>query len=115
MVWHLVLMTPRPDLDAANQRALIDAFERAIRGISAVRDVKIGRRITHGAAYEQLSPVSFEFMVAIGFDDLQGLQTYLNDPLHEELGARFYQSVSAGVVQDFELEGIDGLRRFSPH
>ena len=109
MVWHLVLMTPRPNLDAANQRALIDAFERAIRGISAVRDVKIGRRITHGAGYEPSAP-TMDYIAIIDFDDLAGLQMYLRHPAHQELGRLFGQSLSGSLVYDFEVGGAEVLQ-----
>jgi hypothetical protein len=104
MVWHLVLMKPRGDLSAADRQALLDAFDRAIREIPTVREVRIGRRVRHGAAYETAAPDSADFMVSIGFENLSGLQTYLGHPVHEELAARFYQSLSSALIYDFELD-----------
>src|SRR3990172_4199264 len=49
---------------------------------------RVGRRITHGAAYEATAPDSADFLVSIGFDDLAGLQAYLRHPAHEELAVR---------------------------
>ena len=105
MVWHLVLMKPRGDLSDADRQALLDAFGRAVREIPTVREVRIGRRVTHGAAYEIAAPDSADFVVSIGFDDLAGLQTYLRHPAHEELAARFYQSLSSALIYDFEVGG----------
>ena len=113
MVWHLVLMKPRPDLTIADRQALLRAFDVAVREIPTVRDVHVGRRVTHGAAYEQTAPDVADYMVSIAFDDLDGLHTYLRHPLHEELGRRFYQSVSAGLAYDFEVEGAAGLTRLT--
>jgi stress responsive alpha/beta barrel protein len=113
MVWHLVLIKPKPDLPAAARKALLDAFDRALREIPTVREVRIGRRVTHGAAYETTAPDAADFMVSIGFDDLTGLQTYLRHPAHEELAARFYESLSAALIFDFEAEGRDGLGRYA--
>lgn len=110
MVWHLVLMKPRPDLATDDRRALLGAFDRAVREIPSVRDVRIGRRLTHGAAYEQ-APADFEFMISIAFDDLAGLQAYLAHPAHQDLGARFYQCISNAVVHDFDVEGVEALSR----
>jgi hypothetical protein len=110
MVWHLVLMKPRADLSVADRRAFADAFERASHEIPTIRDVRIGRRVTHGAGYEQGVPDAADFMALLAFDDLEGLQTYLRHPAHEELGTRFGQSLSSALVYDFEVGGFEDLR-----
>ena len=110
MLTHLVLMTPRPDLSAADRGALIDAFERAIREIPSVRHVRVGRRVLHGAGYEAAAPDIAEYVAVIDFDDLAGLQAYLRHPAHDELGARFGQSLCSAVVYDFEVGGVEELR-----
>lgn len=104
MVWHVVLMKPRTDLSPGDRQALLDAFNRAVREIPAVRDVRIGRRITHGAAYEATAPDSADFIVSIAFDELAGLQTYLRHPAHDELAARFYQALSSALIYDYEMD-----------
>ena len=110
MVWHVVLMKPRPDLSKDDQRALIDAFDRACRQIPTVREVRVGRRFTFGAGYEAGMPDTGAFMIAISFDDAAGLQTYLRHPAHQELGARWGQSLSSGFVYDFEETTLKDLR-----
>ena len=110
MVWHLVLMKPRLDLSSADRHALVDAFERACRDIATVRGVHVGRRVTHGAGYETGMPDTADYVIALAFDDLAGLQTYLGHPAHEELGARFNQSLSAALVYDFEVGGMAELK-----
>ena len=111
MVWHLVLLKPRAGLSAQDRQKLVSAFDRAVRGIPTVHDVRVGRRVTHGAAYEAAAPDVADFMVSVAFDDLQGLQTYLDHPAHHELGTLFSQSVSSALVYDFVVEGIDGLKK----
>jgi hypothetical protein len=108
---HLALIKPRPDLSLADRQSLIRAFERAIREIPTVREVRIGRRIVHGAGYEQTAPDTADYLVVIDFNDLAGLQTYLRHPAHDELGARFNQSLSSAVVYDFEAGGMDVLEK----
>ena len=109
MLTHLVLIKPRHDLSSADRQSLIRAFERAIREISTVRQVRIGRRIVHGAGYEQTAPDTADYLVIIDFNDLAGLQTYLRHPAHDDLGARINQSLSSAVVYDFEAGGMDTL------
>jgi len=110
VIVHVVLMTPRPDLGLEERGAFIEAFERAVRQIPSVRDVRVGRRVKHGANYESLAPDAGAYVATIGFDDLAGLQAYLRHPAHEELGARFYQALASAMVFDYEVGGIELLR-----
>jgi len=89
MVSHVVLMKACADVSIADRRSLVAALEHAIREIPAVRNIRVGRRVTHGAGYEQKAPDAADYLIVIDFDDLDGLQTYLRHPAHEELGARF--------------------------
>lgn len=111
MISHIVLMKPRADLTAAEREAFVAAFERAVREIASVRNVRIGTRVVHGAGYEALVPDAADYIAAIDFDDLDGLQAYLRHPAHEELGKRFYESLSSGLAYDFEMGGMDVLRK----
>lgn len=110
MLTHLVLMKPRPDLSEADRSALVDAFERAVRDIPTVRNVRVGRRVVHGAGYESVAPDTADYLAAIDFDDVAGLQVYLRHPAHDDLGARFGQALSSAVVFDFEVGGVEDLR-----
>jgi hypothetical protein len=112
MLLHVVLMKPRGDLSAADRVRLVDAFERAVRTIPTVRGVKVGRRVRHGAGYEASTPDAADHAAIIEFDDVAGLQTYLRHPAHEELGARFGQSLSSALVFDFEAGGLEVLKDF---
>ena len=109
VISHIVLMKPRADLSPADRRALVDAFERAIREIPTVRGVRVGRRVTHGAGYEQAMPDTADYLIVIDFDDVAGLQSYLRHPAHEALGARFSQSLSSALVYDYEVGGLEDI------
>ena len=109
MLWHVVLLKPRPDLSGAERRALVDTFADGVRVMPTIRAVRVGRRVTHGAAYERGAPDSADYLLAIAFDDLAGLQAYLQHPAHDAIGARFGDSLSAALVYDFEVGGIDTL------
>ncbi len=111
MVSHVVLMKPRPDLSATDRERLIAAFERAVREIPAVRTVRVGRRIVHGAGYEVRMPDVADYLVTIDFDDAAGLAAYLRHPAHEDLGARFNDSLAGALVYDFEEAELASLRR----
>ena len=101
MVWHVVLMKPRPDLGIDERRALVEAFDRAVQNIPDVRGERVGRRITHGAGYET-SNTDAEYAAVLDFEDVAALQRYLRHPAHEELGRRFGAAVSSAAIYDFE-------------
>ena len=108
MIWHLVLLKPRPDLTANDRRGFVEAFRRAVTDIPTVRGVHFARRTTHGAGYEQHGPDAADYLAVIEFDDRTGLETYLSHPAHDELGACFGRSLAAAMVYDFELLSNDG-------
>jgi hypothetical protein len=109
MIVHIVLFKPKDGLPAEERRALIGAFERALRDIPTVRGVRVARRMIHGAGYEQSAPDAADFLVAIDFDDLDGLQAYLRHPAHEELGRRFNASIGSALIYDFEIGELSEL------
>ena len=82
-----------------------------LRDIPTVRDVRVGRRFTIGAGYEAGAPDAADFMIALAFDDRDGLQTYLRHPAHQELGERFGQALSSGMVYDFEEADLGDFGR----
>src|SRR5207249_2223122 len=109
MVLHVVLMKPRTDLTPADRRALVAAFDRAIRAIPSVRGVRLGRRLKHGAGYEAATPDSGDYLAIVEFDDVAGLQAYLAHAAHQELGARFGESLSSALVYGFEEGRLEDL------
>jgi hypothetical protein len=111
MISHVVLMKPKPGLPDEERRAFIAAFERALREITTVRAVRIGRRVVFGASYESTAGDAADYLAIIDFEDLTGLQTYLQHPAHEQLGALFYRTLSSGLAYDFEVGGLEMIER----
>lgn len=106
MLLHVVLFRPRTDITEEDRQAMFAAIETAAKEIPGVRMFHVGRRITHGANYERLVTEEFPFVAVIGFDDLQGLKTYLAHPKHEELGALFYRLQEAALAFDYDEAGV---------
>jgi hypothetical protein len=103
MVVHVVLFRPRPGLPDESRQAMIAALDAAATNIPSVRRFSVGRRTTHGAAYEKLMREDFPFAAIVEFDDLAGLQAYLRHPQHEKLGALFYQLQELALAYDYEI------------
>lgn len=102
MISHVVLFRAKSNLSHGERENLVSAFEHAVQRIPTVRAVRVGRKVTVGADYEQRSE-SVDVFIAIDFDDVAGLWTYLEHPAHLELGQRFNDASSASLIFDFEV------------
>ena len=108
MLAHVVLFRPKADLHAAEREALIDALSQALAEIPSIRRARIGRRVTHGRPYEQLMRADYTYLALLEFDDVGGLQAYLNHPAHEQLAARFFAAFEEALMYDYEMgEGTE--------
>ena len=110
MLLHLVLFRPRSDLAPADRASLFDALDAALRDIPSIRHFQVGRRVRHGAGYEQLMPEDLPCAALIAFDDLDGLHAYLEHPSHQALGRLFMQSLDASAIYDYEMVELGDLR-----
>ena len=104
MVAHVVLFTPKPDLDAAARLRLVEAFQQALREIPSIRRAHIGRRVKHGRPYEQLMSVDYEYAAILEFDTVAGLTAYLAHGAHDALGARFFDAFEVALMYDYEMQ-----------
>jgi len=106
MFIHVVLFRPKPEVTESDRARMFEALTIAAKEIPSVRRFHIGNRVTHGAAYERMMTQDFPFAAVIEFDDLAGLQAYLQHPKHEKLGALFYQLLEIGLVYDYEARPL---------
>lgn len=109
MVVHVVLFRPRPELSTLERQGLAEALEVALTSIPSIRRFHIGRRLRHGAGYEALMPVDLQYAALIEFDDLQGLQHYLQHPAHQALGRQFMASLESSAIFDYEMLDTAGV------
>ena len=103
MIAHVVLFRPRTGLSASDRQALAVSFEQALREIPSVRRATIGRRRQHGAGYEQRPQEHYPYAAIIEFDDLSGLQQYLQHTAHADPAERLFAAIEAALVVDYEM------------
>lgn len=104
---HLVMFRVSRTLSDEDREAFVHAFEQALTGIPTIRDAKVGRRVHLGAAYDT-GMESYDYMATLDFDSDADLRAYLEHPVHQELGARFFGAVEAALVYDFHT--VPGAR-----
>lgn len=103
MVVHVVLFRPKASVSPDERKALAQAFETAVRAIPSVRRAQVGRRVRHGAGYEALPQPDLQYAALLEFDDLAGLQAYLQHPAHAEPGRLFFDVMEEGAVFDYDV------------
>jgi hypothetical protein len=55
--------------------------------------------------------VDYSHAAVIEFDDIAGLQAYLNDPVHDVLASRFFAAFEHALMYDFDLDDAErGVR-----
>jgi hypothetical protein len=104
MLAHIVLFRPKPTITDADRQAMFDALVAASDGIPSVRRFQIGARVKHKPQYEQMMSEDYPYAAVIEFDDLAGLQAYLQHPKHQRLGELFYQLLETALAYDYEME-----------
>jgi hypothetical protein len=114
MLLHLVMFRPKPDLDDSGRQRLAAALSTAIQQIPSVRRARVGRRVTHGRPYEQLMRVDYTHVAMLEFEDVAGLQAYLEHPAHDQLAARFFEAFEEALMYDYDVaDGEEGIRAVS--
>ncbi len=106
MISHIVFFRPKPKATSADRQRVFDALADAAAGIPSVRRFLVGTRVKHGPRYEQLMTEDYPYSAVIEFDDLAGLQAYLQHPKHETLGALFYQWMDEALTYDYEMAAL---------
>ena len=110
MIVHVVLFRPKSSLADEERRGLADALVTAIRQVTSIRRARVGTRITHGRPYELLMRTDYSHAALLEFDDVAGLQAYLQHPAHDALASRFFAAFEEGLFYDFALaEGVDAI------
>jgi hypothetical protein len=114
MIAHVVLFRLKPALSEETRDSLANSFSRAAREIPSIRRARIGSRVTLGRDYERLMAIDFPFAAILEFDDVPGIQAYLDHPAHEQLAQLFFACFEQTLIYDFEFwetdEGIRAIR-----
>ena len=107
MVSHIGHFRPKPDLQPEARDRLVAAFTAALHDIPYLLHARVGRRVTHGRPYEQMMGVNYEYAAVLEFADVDRLKAYLEHPVHDALGAAFFDCLEDVLIYDYEMrEGV---------
>lgn len=106
MISHIVLFRAKPGLSHDQRKAFALKIQETCRAISTVRRALVGRTKDINAGYSRgLGDNTYEFAAVLDFDSEADLLSYLQNPLHGELGRQFWECCESTVVM--EVEAVD--------
>jgi hypothetical protein len=95
---HTVVFYLKKDAPATETDALIADTQKLLAKIPSVRDIRVGKPA------DKATPVAikdYQLGLIVLFDDVEGLHTYLDHPLHKEYVANHEKNFEKVVVYDF--------------
>jgi len=107
VVTHIVMFRPRAALTDAQRRNLAETMKDAVRDIPQLRRARFGHRVRTGRPYEQLMRADYSYVALLEFDDHEALKEYMVHPVHERLGAVFFECFEDALMYDFTLDEGD--------
>jgi len=109
LIAHVVLFNERQGLSAEQLGSFARILQATLKGVPAITRATVGRSVEVDAGYaREFGDKTYRFAAVIEFRDIEGLQAYLQHPLHHELGRLFWEYCESTIV--LELETIDALR-----
>lgn len=103
MIAHVVLFRPRSALSPSERAAFVDALAQALNNIPLIARARLGRRLRLGRPYDAHNRDQFPYFAVLEFETEADLRAYLDHPVHEALGAEFYERSEAALVFDYVL------------
>jgi hypothetical protein len=95
---HTVIFYLKKDAPANEADAIIADSQRLLAKIPSVREIRAGRPADKGPA---VVVKDYQVGLLVLFDDAEGMQTYLDHPLHKEFVTGHEKGFEKVVVYDF--------------
>ena len=95
---HTVIFYLKKDAPASEADGIIADTQRLLAKIPTVREIRAGRPAEKGSA---VVVKDYQVGLLVLFDDAEGMQTYLDHPLHKEFVTGHEKNFEKVVVYDF--------------
>lgn len=103
MIAHVVLFEPKAGTTVSDRDAFIDLLRVTFAEVDAVRRSFIGLRQKIGVPYEAtIGDTAYSYASVVEFEDLDGLRSYLDHPLHVKVGQLFWQHCERTMIVDVD-------------
>lgn len=108
MIAHVVLFEPKETTSNRDRELFLEAMKVAFGQIPSVVRSMAGRRQLIGAGYEsKVGDQTYSYVSVVEFDDLDGLKSYLEHPLHQRLGQLFWENCDRTMIVDADCFWVD--------
>lgn len=115
MIAHVVLFEPKATITEADRETFLDAMRVAFQEIPTVMRSMVAKRQLIGAGYEAIVGYqTYSYVSVVEFENVLGLRSYLEHPLHTRLGQLFWQNCDRTLIVDatsFWLNAKEGNDR----
>ena len=106
MISHIVLFRAREGLTHEQRQSFALKIQEACRIIPKVRRAVVGRSKRIDVGYSRfLGDNTYQFAAVLDFDCEDDFRSYLQHPLHRDLGRQFWECCESTVVM--EVEAVD--------
>ena len=103
MIAHIVLFEPKSSTTMTERDAFFELMRLTFEEIETVRRSFVGIKQEVGATYEsKLGDTTYSYASVVEFDDVDGLNIYLNHPLHVKVGQLFWQHCDRTTIVDVD-------------
>lgn len=103
MIAHVVLFEPKSSTTMAERDAFIELLRVTFSDVSTVQRSFIGLKQKIGVSYEsKLGDTTYSYASVVEFEDVEGLRTYLEHPLHVKVGQLFWQHCERTMIVDVD-------------
>lgn len=104
MIAHVVLFNPRSTASKDLLLSCAQLLERLAREVPGVIRASVGRTVEIDAGYpREFGETTYQNICILEFNDKSSLISYLNNPLHRDLGRLFWQLCDSAAILETEM------------
>ena len=104
MIAHIVLFNPKPDATDALLLSCAQLLDQLSREVPGLLRANVGQSFPLDAGYpREFGEKTYRNVCIVEFDDKTSLLSYLNHPIHRELGRLFWDLCESAVIVESEM------------
>ena len=104
MIAHIVLFNLRPGVSESALRVFAQELRVLLRKAPSLARANIGRAAVVDPGYERsFGDKTYNLAAILEFHDEEGLLEYLRDPLHEEVGRKFWEYCDGTTIAEMRM------------
>jgi len=104
VIAHIVFLKPKADVGSDSLRSFALSFDRVCQEIPHIKRARVGEVISQTSLPDSLlGGTTYQVAACLEFDDQDGLNGYMNHPLHAQLAKLFWEFCEATMFADVQM------------